>query len=240
MTDQNLELDRLVRSARSVDQPSRRDLDRNWERLSAGVLTGAAVTTVTPSAGAAAATGAGSSATAVFGAAMWKWGAGVAILGLCAAGTVVGLRAGSTPRSAPLAAPSRTVPAVTPPAGDAIHPDDPDVARTDSPLGGESKTDSQASAQARRPLPADSLAREVALVRAAKVAADQGRAAQALALLDRYDREFPSGTLQNEARATRAHAYCSAGNTAAARAEISRLDPNSALARGLESGCRSR
>jgi hypothetical protein len=75
------------------------------------------------------------------------------------------------------------------------------------------------------PRPADAaLGEEIGLLRAARHALDGGDAAGALTLLDRYERAYPSGTLQEESLATRALTLCALGLVASAKDVARRLE----------------
>lgn len=65
---------------------------------------------------------------------------------------------------------------------------------------------------------------EVSLLRAAHVALERGDAAGALALLDRYARTYPGGTLEEESLATRALTLCALGRAGEARGAARRLE----------------
>lgn len=77
-----------------------------------------------------------------------------------------------------------------------------------------------------RPAP-DRLAQEVAFLERATSALHAGRAANALKILDEYQRKFPSGLLGLERGAARAQALCALGRPSEARAELARLPSQS-------------
>lgn len=65
--------------------------------------------------------------------------------------------------------------------------------------------------------PQSTLEAELALLRDAKKALDDGNATRSLAILDEHQRKFPSGVLVEERASTRVLALCAAGRTAEAR-----------------------
>ncbi|MDC0672006.1 RNA polymerase sigma factor [Nannocystis radixulma] len=69
----------------------------------------------------------------------------------------------------------------------------------------------------------DELAREAALVAAARRAIRDGAWAQAQALLATHAREFPEGTLRDERRLSQIVVACASGQVDAGRAEVERL-----------------
>jgi hypothetical protein len=277
MQDGNRELDRLVQSARTVDQPSMETKKRIWERLAPTIAGGAAALAATtlptaadapssaligaasPTRAAAAAAraivslGSGAAATGGFwGVVSWKMGIGIG-MALVAAGVfgTVALGPWRSPAEPPLEAPVVLVSppassnarskietshtsnsAVPPPPGSA-----PSAAVPRPHISGKETARRAQRGPELAPSAKDTLADELALLRSAKVALDEGKAARALTLLDRYDRRFPNGKLTNEARATRVLAHCVDGNSAAARAQATRLDPGSPLAKQLKAGC---
>ncbi|HEY2903876.1 MAG TPA: hypothetical protein VGL59_25040 [Polyangia bacterium] len=87
--------------------------------------------------------------------------------------------------------------------------------------------------------PSDSLQDETALLARANAALRAGDTGAGLALLDDYDRRFPSGTLREETGATRIIARCQAaspGAVEAARRFIER-HPHSPLSSRVRSSC---
>jgi hypothetical protein len=93
------------------------------------------------------------------------------------------------------------------------------------------------------PLPApipDTLARELALLRAARTALDRGAPADALAALDLHTVRFPEGTLRQERLLTRVLALCALGRTSEARAsaqQLAAIAPSSPHLARLRSTC---
>lgn len=80
----------------------------------------------------------------------------------------------------------------------------------------------------------DRLAQEVALLERATSALHAGRPAEALKVLDEYQRKFPSGLLSQDRGAARAQALCALGRRSEAQAELARLpaqSPGSARAK---------
>jgi hypothetical protein len=96
-----------------------------------------------------------------------------------------------------------------------------------------------------RPLPsgartAGDLGRELELLRGAQRALDSGAAAQALASLNQYSREFPRGSLRHEYSMVRVLALCAAGQRTSAlraRKDFLEREPNSALAHRVKNAC---
>ena len=85
-----------------------------------------------------------------------------------------------------------------------------------------------------------SIARETELLAGVQRAIQQGRPASALAMLNRYDKEFPAGALREEAIASRVVALCDFGrgdDAARWRAEFFRRYPNSALSARVRAAC---
>jgi hypothetical protein len=80
----------------------------------------------------------------------------------------------------------------------------------------------------------DRLAQEVALLERATSALHAGRPADALKVLDEYQRKFPSGLLSQDRGSARAQALCALGRRSEAQAELARLpaqSPGSARAK---------
>ena len=87
-----------------------------------------------------------------------------------------------------------------------------------------------------------SIARETELLAGVQRAIQQGRPASALAMLNRYDKEFPGGVLREESIASRVVALCDFGrgdDAARWRAEFFRRYPNSALSARVRAACHS-
>jgi hypothetical protein len=117
--------------------------------------------------------------------------------------------AGSAQRA--LVAPSPVVTEATPPAA-SVLPELP-VPSSQAPVSGEARS------PARAPAEANALDAEVALLREARQALRDGRAARALALLDEHTRRFPHGVLAEDCAAERVFALCALGSVDQARAE---------------------
>lgn len=83
----------------------------------------------------------------------------------------------------------------------------------------------------------DRLAQEVALLGRATSSLHAGRPADALKVLDEYQRRFPKGLLTEERRAARAQALCSLGRQSEAEAELARLAPQSLAAARARQVC---
>jgi hypothetical protein len=95
-----------------------------------------------------------------------------------------------------------------------------------------------------RPAPArpaeDRLAQEVALLARATSSLHSNRPADALKVLDEYQRRFPKGLLTEERRAARAQALCALGRPSEAKAELARLAPKSLAAARAKQVCDAR
>ena len=88
--------------------------------------------------------------------------------------------------------------------------------------------------------PDDPLAAEAALVERARAAVKRGEPSLALELLERHEREFPDGRLNDERRVTRVLALCSVGKKAQARGEAqayARQSSRADLAQRLVDAC---
>lgn len=95
------------------------------------------------------------------------------------------------------------------------------------------------SAPAARPAE-DRLAQEVALLARATSSLHAGQPADAMRVLDEYQRRFPKGLLTEERRAARAQALCSLGRESEAQAELARLAPESLAAARAKQVCDAR
>ena len=87
-----------------------------------------------------------------------------------------------------------------------------------------------------------SIAQETELLAGVQRAIQQGRPASALAMLNRYDREFPAGALREESIASRVVALCDFGrgdDAARWRTEFFRRYPNSPLSARVRAACQS-
>lgn len=122
---------------------------------------------------------------------------------------------------------------------DEIAPEVP--ARVPEPLVEEvapEKKSPSTVGKAKRSAPRDTLAVEVAIVRKAKLALNEKRYKEALGLLDKYQRNFPQGTLRAEAQATRVLVLCALNKSGQARDAAQRLDGDSALGKRMKEGCK--
>jgi hypothetical protein len=98
---------------------------------------------------------------------------------------------------------------------------------------------SERSAASARPAE-DRLAQEVALLARATSSLHGNRPADALKVLDEYQRRFPKGLLTEERRAARAQALCALGRQGEAQAELARLAPESLAAARAKQVCEGR
>jgi hypothetical protein len=80
----------------------------------------------------------------------------------------------------------------------------------------------------------------VALLARATSSLHAGRPADALKVLDEYQRRFPKGLLAEERRAARAQALCSLGRQSEAETELARLAPQSLAAARARQACDAR
>jgi hypothetical protein len=144
----------------------------------------------------------------------------VTCLGLAAA---VGVGATFAVRGARDAAPRAIVaPAVHPPALPVANEASPSAAAPVPELSvpsSQAATTGEARAPARAMAEATPLDAEVAMLREARQALRDGRAARALALLDEHTRRFPHGVLAEDCAAERVFALCALGSVDQARAE---------------------
>lgn len=243
----DLDLDDLVRDARTLDRPSTAAQERIWEGLSA---LGA------PAAAPAAA------ATGFFASKKVLLLGGVALLGGA-------LATGAAPVwEAPPPAPNQEDSAATPLANEehfashdaATGARDPETAlpsevRDAGPAGHppdalpSSRPDVSAPTipekpsrplSARPEAPRSTLAEELDLLRRAKVALDAGTPSESLRLLDEYESRFPRGELRSEAHGTRVLALCALERRDQALAQARQIDPRSPLSKSLKSGCKAR
>jgi len=86
----------------------------------------------------------------------------------------------------------------------------------------------------------DRLAQEVALLARATSQLHAGRPADALKVLEEYQRRFPKGLLTEERRAARAQALCALGRRSEAESELSRLPAQSLAASRAKQVCDAR
>jgi hypothetical protein len=88
--------------------------------------------------------------------------------------------------------------------------------------------------------PEPAIAREVAVLRAARAALSRGDATGTLTLLDEYGRAFPGGALGEERDAVRVEALCASGRASEARTAAERFErafPGSPYLAGVRSAC---
>jgi hypothetical protein len=215
----------LLQATRFADDATQADADR----VHAAVLARLAVGTTAAAGAAATATGAKQGGiAAILGGAGAKSALGavalstkvVACLGLA---TAVGVGATFAVRHAHDAAPRAIVaPAVHPPASPIANEIAPSAAAPmpDLPVPSSlAATTGEARAPARAVSQATPLDAEVAMLRDARQALRDGRAARALALLDEHARRFPHGVLAEDCAAERVFALCALGSVDQARAE---------------------
>jgi hypothetical protein len=200
----------LLRAAANVAPPPPHLLERTLAGVGIGTVAGSAAT------GAKAATvlGAAKKLTTLV---LVKWTLG---------GVVIGAALSVATATVPAAAPQgRALPSLAPPAPTSVAPSSVSKRADLEPLVEPSLAATSAGKSA-EPRPKDveaTLAREVALLDAVRVALEGGYAAQAGELLDRYERDFPHGQLEPEALLFRVRAYGAAGNMAAASALSAQL-----------------
>ncbi len=92
-----------------------------------------------------------------------------------------------------------------------------------------------------RPMPEQTLAHELSLLRAAENALQRNDPTRAMSLLDEHGRVFPNGQLSEDRKALRVHALCRMGKVAQADAEARVLlgrNPSSPHAERLRNPCR--
>lgn len=132
------------------------------------------------------------------------------------------LRAAASAPTAPAAPPTLASPA---PLESTAMPAAPNAARLATPHSDHAAPllPSRDSAPASSPIDADTLAAEVKSIDRARAALAAGRAAQALAVLDDYERLFRKRGFAPEALYLRMEAWASLGRTAEARAAAERL-----------------
>ncbi|HVY32313.1 MAG TPA: hypothetical protein VHB79_37510 [Polyangiaceae bacterium] len=153
--------------------------------------------------------------------------------------------------SAPVvvAAPSTNAPAPQQPAPtplSTITP--PSSTPTEAPVSEQALPSAKAANAASRPAPSEeipeapalALRAELELMTAAQTALRDGRAAESLAFLERYDRTFPGGQLLGERLAAEVFAACQLGDRARATRAATRFlqrDSGSLLAERVRRSC---
>jgi hypothetical protein len=197
----------LLDAARDAHDPTLDDRARIREKLTARLGAAAFATTVV-------------AATSSTPRAAARWGFGAAAVGIAAL-AIWALSRGSDP-PAPRVPIASMVSAATAQAA----PPFPVPATIDldpAPVPVESLHVAAAPTAEKRTAPASTVEQtstlevELALLRGAKKALDDGDATRALSLLDEHQRRFPAGVLVEERAATRVLALCAAGRTAEAR-----------------------
>jgi hypothetical protein len=240
------EFDDVIQAARAGLEPSSRDRDRVWSRLSvrAGMV-GATVALVTK-ASAGSSMLAGQTVGALV--KLFVTSLGVTLVAGSAVVGVTRFRPTAHERvtaPAPLATsgPARQVAAASP--GAATLAPAPSAAVPRSNGDGADRADRLPEAAARAagdpsPPGRPEIARELALLRAVRQAASAGQHARAEHLLDELDRELPRGALLEERAALRAIAACegaAASGRERARAFLRRY-PASVYGQRVQQGCR--
>ncbi len=134
---------------------------------------------------------------------------------------VVGLMRGEPEPEAPV------VPVASPPVAALAEPDvEPIATPATAPVPPAPRSEPALAVEAEQPRvrkatrdvdPQDSLAAEVELVRRARAAANAGRHAEALSVLQEHHRRFPRGELARERDMSRLRAYCALGKHADAK-----------------------
>jgi hypothetical protein len=203
----------LLRAAANVDAPPPDLLGRTFASVGIAAVAGSAAS----GSKAATALGAAKKVTTLV---LAKWTLGGVVIG-------VALRAATAPSPSPApqdpapAARAPDVRAATAPGSGSKRPElDLLVAPSPTPTSAGKTTGDPSG----RPRDSEAtLAQEVALLDAVRVALDGGRAAQAMELLDRYERDFPHGQLAPEALLFRVRTYGAAGNTSAASSLAAQL-----------------
>lgn len=190
----------LLDAARDAHDPSQSDRTRIRGRLGAQLGAGAFAAT--------ALTGTSTTARAAL-----RWGAGAAIVGVA---TIL-IWAWTTHPKEIAPAPQPVV--IAPKVETQPKPEQTATEIGPAPVPVESlaqaKVDKPAAPIATQPV--NSLEAELALLRDAKKALDDGNANQSLSILSEHERRFPNGVLVEERAATRVLALCAAGRTSEAR-----------------------
>lgn len=226
MTDLSPESKALIEAAHGDDEPTAADRARVRRALGASLATGLAVSSTT-----SLAAGTGLKAAAAAGTmkmAMWV-GIGMAVGALSTTTAIVAMRGRAAP-PAPIAhtAPPKAEPVIKadPPVDEApaARPEDTETIPlevTSKPIG----------TKAPAPTPS-SLAAEMRLLETARAALSGGDARRALTLIQEHEREYPSGALIEERRASKVFALCELGRrgeAARAAAEFLQTAPASPL-----------
>jgi hypothetical protein len=201
----------LLRAAANVAPPPPDLLERTLAGVGIATAAGSAAT----GAKAATALGAAKKVTTLI---LAKWTLG---------GVVIGAALSVATATVPTAAPQGPAPAAPAPAARAsatpgsVSNRDREPLLAPLPLPALAGKATEPSAHPKDP--EATLAREVALLDAVRVALDGAHPAEAKDLLDRYERDFPHGQLEPEALLFRVRAYGAAGNMSAASALAARL-----------------
>jgi hypothetical protein len=230
MTDLSPESKALIELARGDDEPNAVDRARVRRALGASLATGLGVSSATSLAAGATAKAAGASAglAGTLKIAMWV-GVGMAFGALTTTTALVALRGpASEPTSVARPAPREASPMIKadPPVEEARAAEPTDT--TTIPLEVTSKPTTLRPPQ---PSPS-SLAAEMRLLETARAALSGGDARRALTLIQEHEREFPTGSLSEERRASKVFALCELGRraeAARAAAEFLRTAPASPL-----------
>jgi hypothetical protein len=198
MSDLSPDTRALLDAARDAHDPSADDRARIRGKLTAqlgaAAFAGTAVTAATTTGRAAVRLGFGAAVVGAAALAIWMWGS-------------------KTNPPAPQPSAATTVAIATPAPQPTVAPDTVDLDPTPVPV--ESLRAVQPTIKQVAPAPTEqsTLEAELALLRDAKKALNDGDANRCLALLDDHQKRFPSGVLGEESAATRVLALCSAGRT---------------------------
>jgi hypothetical protein len=186
-------------------------------------------------------------------------GAGLAVIGLCAVGLVwlrsdVPANSSASERvvatsAAPVTTPAPPVPAPfaqPAPQTEAVSLDSLPNAPPQDPPG--TRATAQPALGARpapsaEPASGDTLAEELALLRAAQNALRSGAPDEALAALSKHATRFPTGVLREERMTLQVLALCDRGDVAAARAakaDLEKVAPGSSHLQRLTTSCAAR
>jgi hypothetical protein len=230
MTDLSPESKALIELARGDDEPSAVDRARVRRALGASLATGLAMSSATSLAAGAGLKAAGTAAGLAGSVKIAMWvGVGMAVGALTTTTAIVVLRG-------PAAQPTSVPRPVAREANPVIKADMPvkestDEAPTDTTTIPLEVTSKPSMSRAPQPSPS-SLAAEMRLLETARAALSGGDARRALALIQEHERDFPSGSLSEERRASKVFALCELGRraeAARAAAEFLRTAPASPL-----------
>lgn len=231
MTDLSPESKALIELARADDEPTAADRARVRRALGASLATGIAASSATSFAAGAGAKAAAAGATAGLAGtlkiAMWV-GIGMA-LGAATTGAVVFATHDKTPDRAlaPRVSAREPVMAVVP-SREEPAPEGTAIGMATIPLEVSAK-----SASTKTPPPSpSSLTAEMRLLETARAALSSGDARRALTLIEQHERDYPTGALVEERRASKVFALCELGRrseAARAASEFLRTAPTSPL-----------